>query len=179
MANIYKNSKLDLTTASATPLYTVPSNSRAIIKSILVCDDSGSGSTITITITDISSNIFVLFNVKSISANTTEQLLSEPLVLEESEILTVTAADANRLHVVASIFGNQQRGQIMPFVEQEESFKDEIIEGKTVKVYKPRVEITLKNLETGQEYISDAEALADVQTLIQLLNQSTFLEVCM
>jgi hypothetical protein len=81
----------------------VPSNSRAIIKSILVCDDSGSGSTITITITDISSNIFVLFNVKSISANTTEQLLSEPLVLEESEILTVTAADANRLHVVASI----------------------------------------------------------------------------
>ena len=103
MANIYKNSKLDLTTALATPLYTVPSNSRAIIKSILVCDDSGSGSTITITITDISSNIFVLFNVKSISANTTEQLLSEPLVLEESEILTVTAADANRLHVVASI----------------------------------------------------------------------------
>ena len=103
MANIYKNSKLDLTTASATLLYTVPSNSRAIIKSILVCDDSGSGSTITITITDISSNIFVLFNVKSISANTTEQLLSEPLVLEESEILTVTAADANRLHVVASI----------------------------------------------------------------------------
>jgi hypothetical protein len=81
----------------------VPSNSRAIIKSILVCDDSGSGSTITITITDISSNIFVLFNVKSIGGNVTEQLLSEPLVLEESEILTVTAADANRLHVVASI----------------------------------------------------------------------------
>ena len=103
MANIYKNSKLDLTTALATPLYTVPSNSRAIIKSILVCDDSGSGSTITITITDISSNIFVLFNVKSIGGNVTEQLLSEPLVLEESEILTVTAADANRLHVVASI----------------------------------------------------------------------------
>jgi hypothetical protein len=103
MANIYKNSKLDLTTTSATLLYTVPSNSRAIIKSILVCDDSGSGSTITITITDISSNIFVLFNVKSIGGNVTEQLLSEPLVLEESEILTVTAADANRLHVVASI----------------------------------------------------------------------------
>jgi hypothetical protein len=103
MANIYKNSKLDLTTTVATPLYTVPSNSRAIIKSILVCDDSGSGSTITITITDTSSNIFVLFNVKSIGGNVTEQLLSEPLVLEESEILTVTAADANRLHVVASI----------------------------------------------------------------------------
>jgi hypothetical protein len=75
MANIYKNSKLDLTTTSATPLYTVPSNSRAIIKSILVCDDSGSGSTITVTITDISSNIFVLFNVKSIGGNVTETIV--------------------------------------------------------------------------------------------------------
>jgi hypothetical protein len=51
----------------------------------------------------------------------------------------------------------------MPFVEQEESIKHEIIDGKQVAVYKPRVEITLKNLETGQEYTSDAEALSDVQ----------------
>ena len=41
MANIYKNSKLDLTTNSATTLYVVPSNSRAIVKSILVSSDSG------------------------------------------------------------------------------------------------------------------------------------------
>ena len=51
----------------------------------------------------------------------------------------------------------------MPFVEQEESIKHEIIDGKQVAVYKPRVEVTLKNLETGQEYTSDAEALSDVQ----------------
>ena len=51
----------------------------------------------------------------------------------------------------------------MPFVEQEESIKTEIIDGKQVAVYKPRVEITLKNLETGQEYTSDSEALSDVQ----------------
>ena len=36
MANIYKNQKLDLTTTAATTLYTVPSNSRAIVKSILM-----------------------------------------------------------------------------------------------------------------------------------------------
>ena len=51
----------------------------------------------------------------------------------------------------------------MPFVEQEESIINEIIDGKQVAVYKPRVEVTLKNLETGQEYTSDAEALSDVQ----------------
>jgi hypothetical protein len=103
MANIYKNQKQDLTTTDITTLYTVPSNSRAIIKSILVCDDSNNGSTITVTLTDASSNVFVLFDVKTIAGHATEQLLTEPLILQESEILKVTAADANRLHVVASI----------------------------------------------------------------------------
>jgi len=103
MANIYKNQKLDLTTTDITTLYTVPSNSRAIVKSILVCDDSNNGSTITLTLTDASSNVFVLFDVKSVAGHATEQLLSEPLILQESEILKVTAADADRLHVVASI----------------------------------------------------------------------------
>ena len=103
MANIYKNAKLDLTTTDVTTLYTTPSDSRAIIKSILVCDDSNNGSTITVTLTDASSNVFVLFDVKTIAGHATEQLLTEPLILQESEILKVTAADANRLHVVASI----------------------------------------------------------------------------
>ena len=43
MANIYKNAKVDFTTTDVTTVYTVPSNSRAIIKGILVSDDSGSG----------------------------------------------------------------------------------------------------------------------------------------
>ena len=103
MANIYKNQKQDLTTTDITTLYAVPSNSRAIVKSILVCDDSNNGSTITVTSTDASSNVFVLFDVKNIAGHATEQLLTEPLILQESEILKVTAADANRLHVVASI----------------------------------------------------------------------------
>ena len=103
MANIYKNAKVDLTSADITTLYTASSNSRAIVKSILVCDDSNNGSTITLTLTDASSNVFVLFDVKTIAGHATEQLLSEPLILQESEVLTATAADANRLHVVASI----------------------------------------------------------------------------
>ena len=103
MANIYRNAKLDLTTTDATTLYTVPSDSRAIVKSILVSDDSGSGDSITVTVTDASSNVFSLFKSKSVGTNATEQLLSEPLILQESEILKVTATTADRLHVVASI----------------------------------------------------------------------------
>ena len=52
----------------------------------------------------------------------------------------------------------------MPFVEQEQGFEDKIINGKTVKVYKPRVEVTIKHLRTGREYLSDAEAQEDVDS---------------
>ena len=48
------------------------------------------------------------------------------------------------------------------FVEQEESFEKQIINGVEVNVYKPRVEVTLKHMTTGQEYGSDEEAKQDV-----------------
>ena len=99
------NAKVDLTTTDNTTLYTAPSGSNvnaSIVSSILVSEDSGNADTITVTITDTSSNVFSLFKTKSISANGTTELLSAPLVLEESEILKVTAATANRLHVVLS-----------------------------------------------------------------------------
>ncbi len=102
MANTFVNKKVDLTTTSATTLYTVPSATTAVIKSIIVSEDSGNSDTITITITDTATAVFSLFKTKSISANGTTELLSAPLVLQESEILKVTAATANRLHVVLS-----------------------------------------------------------------------------
>ena len=52
----------------------------------------------------------------------------------------------------------------MQFVEQEEHFEDHVIDGKPVKVYKPRVEVTIKHLRTGREYMSDAEAQEDVDS---------------
>ena len=103
MANSFRNKKVDLTTTSVTTLYTVPSATTGVIKSILVSEDSGNADTITVTITDTSDNVFSLFKTKSISANATAELLTAPLVLEESEVLKVTAATANRLHVVVSV----------------------------------------------------------------------------
>ena len=109
MANSFINKKVDLTTTSATTLYTVPSATTAIVKSIIVSEDSGNADTITVTITDTSDAVFSLFKTKSISANGTTELLSAPLVLEESEILKVTAATANRLHVVLSALEVKKR----------------------------------------------------------------------
>tara|TARA_R100001224_G_scaffold64341_1_gene38532 strand:+ start:198 stop:539 length:342 start_codon:yes stop_codon:yes gene_type:complete len=109
MANSFINKKVDLTTTDLTTLYTVPSARTAVIKSLLVSDDSGSGTTITITLVDSSSAIFNLFKDKAIGSKETTELLTQPLIMEESEVLKVQAGDANELHVVASILEIQPR----------------------------------------------------------------------
>ena len=103
MPNSYKNAKADLTTTGVTTLYTCPSATTALVKSILVSEDTGNADTITVTITDADAAVFSLFKVTAIAANTTVELLTEPLVVQENEILKVTAATADRLHGVASL----------------------------------------------------------------------------
>ena len=94
MANSFINKKADLSTTDLTSLYTVPSAKTSVIKSILVANDSGSGCNIDITLVDASSNIFSLFKTKTIATVTTTELLTNPLIMEEGEILKVQAADA-------------------------------------------------------------------------------------
>ena len=103
MANIYKNAKADLDSTSEVTLYSTPSDSRAIIKSLLVSEDAGSGCDVTFTITNAASAVFNLFKDKAIASKATTELLTHPLVLEENEILKAQASDANELHVIASI----------------------------------------------------------------------------
>tara|TARA_R110002153_G_scaffold95741_1_gene229664 strand:- start:30 stop:377 length:348 start_codon:yes stop_codon:yes gene_type:complete len=107
MANIYLNAKKDLTATTVTTLYTVPSNSRAIVKSLLISDDSNQSTTITVKLFDgdpgAGAAAFNLFTVKAISGNATEQLLTEPLIMLENEVLQLTAGHANRLYAIASI----------------------------------------------------------------------------
>ena len=102
MANTYTNAKLDLTATSVTTLYTCAASTTAIVKSIVVSEDSGNADTITLTLTN-GSDVYSLFKTKSVSANGTVELLTAPLVVQATEILKVTAATANRLHVIASI----------------------------------------------------------------------------
>ena len=50
----------------------------------------------------------------------------------------------------------------MPFIETKAKKEMKVINGKPTVVITPECEITLKNLETGQEYMSDKEADDDV-----------------
>ena len=99
------NAKLDLTSTDVTILYTAPATAdfnASVVNSIIVSNDSGSGDTITLTVTN-GSDVFSLFNVKAVAANTSIELLTRDLILQEGEILKATAATADRLHIVASI----------------------------------------------------------------------------
>ncbi len=50
----------------------------------------------------------------------------------------------------------------MPFIETKAKSRHEIIDGKRTHVITPECEVTLTNMETGKEYMSDAEADHDV-----------------
>tara|TARA_B100000700_G_scaffold308817_1_gene387008 strand:+ start:213 stop:539 length:327 start_codon:yes stop_codon:yes gene_type:complete len=103
MAHTYKNSKVDLTSTSDTVLYTVPAATVSIVKSILVSnDDASNACEITVTLLNTSDTVFSLFKQKDISAKTTTELLSNPLVMNTDEELKVQAENANDLHVITS-----------------------------------------------------------------------------
>ena len=102
MANIYKNEKTSLTTTALTTLYTVPSNSRAIVKSLLVAEDAGGTAVVKVTLVDAAAAIFVIDNDVNLTANQKEQVLSEPLIMKESEKLKVQAS-SGAVDVIASV----------------------------------------------------------------------------
>ena len=50
----------------------------------------------------------------------------------------------------------------MPFIETKAKSEYKIIDGKRTHVITPECEVTLTNMESGKEYMSDAEADHDV-----------------
>ena len=116
MADTFLLKAVDLTTTSATQVYKVPitadtatpptASTTALVKSILVSEDTGNADTITITITrdNVSGDPeFSVFKDKEVTAKNTLELLTQPLVLQEGDEVKATAGTANRLHVLLSV----------------------------------------------------------------------------
>lgn len=120
MANTFKSAMLDVTTTDLTTLITVPTADAGatppvppttnVVKSILVCNDSGSTTLLDVEVVR-SSATFEIFKAKSIATNTTTELLTQPLVLQESDVMKVQANAANQVHVIAS-FMEITKGQL-------------------------------------------------------------------
>ena len=104
MANVYKNLKVDLTTTNETTVYTVPSETTALIRSIRVSnDDTSNACTLTLTLTNTSSAVFSLEKDKSIATKTSDEILKAMLIATESEVIKATAQNANDLHIIISV----------------------------------------------------------------------------
>ena len=120
MANIYKNAGFNLSTTNLTTVLTVPTADPGatppvmpttdVVKSLLICNDSGSTTLVDVEVVRGAAT-FEVFKAKSVATNTTTELLTQPLVLQESDVLKVQANAANQVHIIAS-FMEVTKGQL-------------------------------------------------------------------
>jgi hypothetical protein len=103
MANSYKFKGVALATTSETTLLTAASTETIIIKSIRVTNNTGSTPTVSMDVADNSASTeYIIFNTKSLTANNSEELLSVPLVLENSDALKATISSTDSVHISIS-----------------------------------------------------------------------------
>ena len=103
MANIYKNAQFDLTTTNATDVYTVPSNSRAIVQNIHMANIGSGNVVVHAHIYDNSATTQFTFAKHTIAANESQSISDGTIILEENDILRVQAASANDIEGTVSI----------------------------------------------------------------------------
>ena len=98
----YKNAGIDLTTTGTTSVLTSPANARCLIKQIQVDNSSSSSVDLSVQVTDSSASATFAIHRKAIPANSIENIISQTLVLEESDILKMTAGTANEIQGIIS-----------------------------------------------------------------------------
>ena len=102
MANIYKNAGFNLSTTNLTTVYTVPTDRTAIVKSIQVNNDDSSAIQVEISVTDSSASTTYKVYHKDLAADTTDNGVVAPLVLESGDIVKIQAASANKIEGMIS-----------------------------------------------------------------------------
>jgi len=103
MANIYKNAQFDLTTTGATDVYTVPSNSRAIIQNIHMANVGAGNVVVHAHIYDNSATTQYTFAKHTIAANNSQSISDGSVILEENDVLRVQADSANDIEGTCAI----------------------------------------------------------------------------
>lgn len=103
MAVKYEVIGKSLTSSSQTSLLTAPAKQQLIIKSIRVSTMGAFTPSITFEVTDTSASAtYTIERLKVLVGNQTIELLTNPVVLEESDILKVTSTTTDQLDIVIS-----------------------------------------------------------------------------
>jgi hypothetical protein len=102
MANIYKNAFFDPANTSPVSVYTVPSDSRAIVQNIQVTNESGS-KIVKAKVTDSSATTDYQIAYASISGPNICNIANGPIVLEENDVLKIESSDISGISAIISI----------------------------------------------------------------------------
>jgi len=100
VANIYKNKMFALSNTGANLIYTVPSDTRAICKTLQTTNE-GANTVVTVS----ANNTITSYKaaIEEIVTNTAINMLKGPMILEESQTLSVSAGTANVISGILSI----------------------------------------------------------------------------
>ncbi len=102
MANAYKNAGFNLSTTNLTTVYTCPTDRTAIIKSIQINNDHSGVIQTEISVTDTSASTTFKIYHKDIAADTTDNGVVAPLVLESGDIVKIQVDTANKIEGMIS-----------------------------------------------------------------------------
>ena len=102
MANIYKNAFYDPSTTAAETVYTVPSDSRAIIQNIQLTNESGS-KIAKVSVTDSSASTDYQISYADISGPTICNVAKGPVILEENDVLKIETSVTSGISGIISI----------------------------------------------------------------------------
>ena len=106
MANVYKNIQATITSSgSDDPIYTVPSETTSVVKSIRLYNTDASARTVQTTITDTSASADYIFDNSSVLATNSVDVLNfnNVVVLEAGDILKMQCATGNVIKVTSAV----------------------------------------------------------------------------
>jgi hypothetical protein len=99
MANSYRFTGKAISSTDEIALITAANNETIIIKSIRVTNNTANTPTLSLDILDSSASTeFTILKTQSLSANTSVELLTVPLILESSDSLKATSSTTDSIH---------------------------------------------------------------------------------
>jgi len=102
MANFYKNAFYDPSTTAAVTLYTAPSNANAIIQNIQITNTGGS-KVVQARVIDNSASTSYVVAYASISGPTICNIAKGPIVLEESDSISLESSTTSAISATLAI----------------------------------------------------------------------------
>ena len=100
MANSYKFLGVNLSTQAETSILTAGAKDTIIIKSIRVTNNTGNTPTISFNVLDSSNSVeATILNTQSLTADSSVEILTMPLILESSDVLKATVSTNDNVNI--------------------------------------------------------------------------------